>query len=174
VLVGGLPGTGKSAVSDALAARLPLTVLRTDEVRAGERSAEPAAFGEGRYRADAIAATYEQLLGRAGTLLERGESVVLDASWSSALLRSQARDLARATTSDLVELRCDAAATVATARINARRDRGVDASEATPAIAEEMAARFAAWPEAATIDTSAALDDCADRAIGLVRGAPAG
>jgi aminoglycoside phosphotransferase family enzyme/predicted kinase len=170
VLVGGLPGTGKSALSDALAARLPFTVLRTDEVRGGARSEEPAAFGEGRYRADAIASTYEQLLGRARALLELGESVVLDASWSIAVLRSQARELARATTSDLVELRCDAAATVARARMNARRDRGVDASEATPAIAEEMAARFAA----ATIDTSAPLDDCADRAIDLVRGAPAG
>jgi predicted kinase len=172
VLVGGLPGTGKSALSDALAARLPFTVLRTDEVRGGARSEEPAAFGEGRYRADAIASTYEQLLGRARALLELGESVVLDASWSIAVLRSQARELARATTSDLVELRCDAAATVARARMNARRDRGVDASEATPAIAEEMAARFEAWPEAATIDTTVPLDDCADRAIDLVRGPP--
>jgi aminoglycoside phosphotransferase family enzyme/predicted kinase len=171
ILVGGLPGTGKSALSDALAARLAVTTLRTDELRAGERAARSAPYGEGRYTEAAVRETYEQLLDRARTLLELGESVVLDASWSSAALRERARQLASTTASDVVELRCEAPAAVAAERIAARNERGTDASEATPEIAEEMAHRFDAWPGATTIDTTVPLDDSTDRASALVRDA---
>ena len=172
ILVGGLPGTGKSALSDALAARLAVTTLRTDELRAGERAVRSAPYGEGRYTEAAVRDTYERLLDRARTLLELGESVVLDASWSSAARRERARELARATASDVVELRCETPAAVASARLAARRDRGTDASEATPEIAEEMARRFDAWPEAATIDSTLPLRDSTDRATELVRAVP--
>ena len=172
VLVGGLPGTGKSTLSDALASRLDLTVLRTDEIRGGERSAETAAYGEGRYDAGSIIKTYERLLEEARMLLELGEPVVLDASWSSAERRQHARDMAVATSSDLVELRCDAPTPIAAARIDARQRKGVDASEATTEIADEMARRFQPWPEAATIDTSGGLDECVQWAVDLVERTP--
>ena len=162
VLVGGAPGTGKSTLSDALATHLPVAVLRSDEVRAGSPAATPAAYGEGRYTAEAVTANYEQLVAKARTLLGLGESVVLDASWSSAAMRELAREAARATASDLVEVRCDAPVDVAAERIAVRRPGGASASEATPAIAEEMARRFEPWPEATTIDTARPLAHVVD------------
>ena len=94
VLVGGLPGTGKSSLAAALADRLPVVVLRTDEVRAGH--AEPGgAYGEGRYAPTAIAQNYRVLLDQAAPLLRSGESVVLDGSWSRDDLRSLAAEHAR-------------------------------------------------------------------------------
>jgi aminoglycoside phosphotransferase family enzyme/predicted kinase len=158
VVVGGLPGTGKSTLAAALAARLPFVVLRTDELRS-DGPVGDAGYGEGRYAPENVAANYRSLLEHAGRLLRSGESVVLDGSWSSAAQRELARDLATATTSDLVELCCIAPSTVTAARIADRARRGGDPSEATPAIAERMEADFDPWPTAHRIDTTGALDD---------------
>jgi predicted kinase len=64
VVVGGLPGTGKSTLAAGLADALGATVIRSDEVRkelAGLRPDQPAptAFGEGLYGPTAAAATYD-------------------------------------------------------------------------------------------------------------------
>ena len=90
VLVGGLPGTGKSTLSAALADQLPVVVLRTDELRAG-RAQPDSAYGEGRYTATAVVANYRALLDHARQLLRSGESVVLDGSWSRAKVRARGR-----------------------------------------------------------------------------------
>jgi aminoglycoside phosphotransferase family enzyme/predicted kinase len=158
VVVGGLPGTGKSTLAGAVGDTLGATVLRSDEVRkelAGLPVDQPAPdeFGQGIYDADTTAATYRELLSWAGVALGMGESVVLDASWSDAGRRAQARDVAARTHADLVELRCDVAREVAAARIRARAEAGSGPSDATPAIAATMAAVADPWPEAATIAT---------------------
>jgi hypothetical protein len=157
VLVGGLPGTGKSTLAAALANRLPVVVLRTDEFRIGQATGANE-YGEGRYSADAVAANYRSLLDRARSLLKSGESVVLDGSWSNATFRAAARELASSTTSDLVELRCTLPDAIAAERIAERARQGTDPSEATTAIAERMAAAFEPWPTAHTIDMSGSLD----------------
>jgi predicted kinase len=168
-LVGGGPGTGKSTLAAALAARTGAVVLRSDEVRkdlagiAHEVHAT-AALGAGIYGADATAATYTELLARARVLLERGESVVLDATWGGADRRVDARHLAADTVSDLVELRCEAPAEVVESRVAARSRAGSDPSDATVEVARAVAARFDAWPEADLIDTTGAIDPCVDRA----------
>ena len=56
----------------------------------------PAAYGEGLYTTERTDALYAQLLHRAGELLVRGESVVLDASWTHARHRAAADELAAA------------------------------------------------------------------------------
>jgi len=160
VLVGGLPGTGKSTLAAALAEATGWSVLRSDEVRkdlAGldHRRAAPAAFGEGLYRPELTAATYAALLERAGTALALGEPVILDASWSSSRQRRAAADLAAATSSDLVELCCVAPAGLAEARIRDRLAAGTDPSDATPAVAAAMAGAFDPWPSATSVDTTA-------------------
>ena len=59
-------------------------------------------------------------------------------------------------------MRCVAPPDVCRARVERRLARGTDASEATPEVADWIAARFEPWPEAIEIDTtgpqSAALD----------------
>ena len=163
VLVGGLPGTGKSTVAAELAGATGYSVLRSDEIRKdiaglGHSTPAPAAPGEGLYRPDVTDATYDALLDRARTALELGESVILDASWSSERHRRTVRLVAEAAASDLVELCCVAPADVAEERIKGRLAIGRDPSDATPAVAAVMAQRFDTWPEAVAVDTTRSLD----------------
>ena len=160
VLVGGLPGTGKSTLAAGIADALDAVLLRTDEVRkqlAGLDSAAPAPapFGEGLYRPETTVDTYATLLERASECLANGESVVLDASWADAWWREEAHRLATDAVADLAELRCVAPPEVVEERITARAARGGDASDATVAVARAMAATAAPWPTATTIDTIA-------------------
>jgi predicted kinase len=160
VLVGGLPGTGKSSLAGALGHALGATVLRSDEVRKEQAGLatdrpSPAAFGAGLYTRASSDATYATLLQWAGVALARGETVVLDASWTSAAWRRRARDVATASAAELVELRCDAPVEVAAARMARRTATGGDASDATPMIAARMAALADPWPEATTVATVA-------------------
>ena len=95
--------------------------------------------------------TYRELLSRAGRLLARGESVIVDASWESPGRRAAAAKLAGTARADLVVLLCTAPADIVERRLAARAG-GV--SDADVAVARQMAATQAPWPEAVTIDTS--------------------
>lgn len=157
VLVGGLPGTGKSTLAAGLADAAGLSLVRSDEVRkelAGMAALDPAGapYEEGIYRPEQTVRTYETMLDRARTALALGEAVVLDASWTDRRWRQLAGEVASATSTDLVELRCDVASQEAARRLTERAARGPDASDATPAIAEAMAAVADPWPGAITID----------------------
>lgn len=101
-------------------------------------------------------ATYRALLAEAEMLLERGRSVIVDASWTEVAHRNDATAMAMATASDLVPLRCEAPVEVTDARLGARL--AGSASDADRRIAHEMAARRHLWHEAAVIDTSLSVD----------------
>jgi uncharacterized protein len=159
VVVGGLPGTGKSTVAGALGDALGAAVLRSDEVRKeldGQAIDRPAAaaYREGLYTAEHTARTYCEVLRRAGVALGMGESVVLDASFTDDAWRDAARRLAVEADAPLTELRCRVDADVAADRIRRRQAAGGGASDATPAIAAAMAATETAWPSAHVVDTS--------------------
>lgn len=163
VLVGGPPGTGKSTLAAGLAERLGWLVLRSDEVRkdlagVAHTTRADAGFGDGIYNEAATDATYRELLARARATLELGESVVVDASWSSASWRAAAARVAEDTVSDLVELGCEAPLDLAAQRIEARRTLGADASDATPEIAAALAATFDPWPSARSIATAGSVE----------------
>jgi len=163
VLLGGGPATGKSTIAGAIAEHRSLALLRSDVVRK-ELSGVPvtesatAQLRRGIYSDDVTAQTYAELLRRARGLLERGESVVVDATWSSSDHRAVARQIAADTAADLVELRCDAPAYVATARAAQRALKERDASDADPSIALALAESADAWPEAVALDTSVSVD----------------
>lgn len=155
VVVGGLPGTGKSALAGALADRLGWTVLNSDRIRkelAGVPPGHPAAapFETGIYAEAWTNRCYGELLRRAVALLADGESVVLDASWISAGHRAAAATAAERAGADLVQLCCAAPPSLADRRMAAR---GPGPSDADPQIARQMAAVMEPWPEATTIDT---------------------
>lgn len=154
VLVGGLPGTGKSTIADAVAERIDAVVLRTDEVR--QRIA--AGAGPDRYSPENVVAVYREQVAEAEVLLGLGHHVVLDATWGGEAVRAAARAVATRTSSEVVELRCTAPAGVAAHRIEARGVAGASASEATPAVAVALASRFAPWPEATVLDTTRPLE----------------
>jgi aminoglycoside phosphotransferase family enzyme/predicted kinase len=175
VLIGGLPGTGKSTLAAGLADALGATVLRSDEVRkelAGLRPDQPAPaeFGEGLYRPAATAATYGEILRRAEVALALGEVVVLDASWTGERWRAEARDVAARTHADIVELRCSAPPDLAARRIRRRVAAGGDPSDATPDIAAKLAVAEDPWPTAAIVDTSPGPAEALVKALTLVGG----
>jgi aminoglycoside phosphotransferase family enzyme/predicted kinase len=159
VLVGGLPGTGKSTLAAGLGDHLDATVLRSDEVRKELAGLSPttsaaAPYGQGIYDPAMTTRTYDALLDRAAVALRQGETVILDASWTDPDTRARARAIADNTVADLVELRCDAPATVAAERMARRATAGNDPSDATPEIAATMAATAPPWHQAIAIDTT--------------------
>ncbi len=176
VLVGGLPGTGKSTLAAALADRLGCTLLTSDRLRkelAGISPHQPAAapFGEGIYCAESTRRTYTELLSRAERLLGLGEPVVVDASWTDAALRTAAADLARRASADLLALCCTAPPRVTAERL-ARRTGGI--SDADQAIAAAMTATMAPWPDATEIDTDTPPEQTLERAMTAIRARWAG
>jgi predicted kinase len=164
VLVGGLPGTGKTTLAAALAARTGARVLSSDVLRA-ERGPRP-----DRYAPAQVQAVYDALLARAAGLLARGEHVVLDATWLDPDRRAEAARTAERAGAALVPLRCSAPLPVAEARVRDRLQRGDDASEATPLVLEALAARAAErhddWSDASRVDTT--RTDAVERAADLV------
>jgi len=157
VLVGGLPGTGKSTLAAGLSAETGWALLRSDELR---RELQPSAAltapppGRGRYEPGAVGAVYDELLLRARRHLDEGEPVILDASWIDARQRAAAARAAAETGSELVELCCTCEEAVAAARIDERSRGRHDVSEATPQVRSVMAERMDPWSSASTIDTS--------------------
>ena len=163
-IVGGLPGTGKSTLAHGLSDQLGWTVLRSDEVRKdlaglGHLARATDDYGKGLYDERTTAKTYDALLDRARSLLELGEPVILDVSWSTADWREKARAVARDTSSELLELRCDAPVELARKRLVARARAGIDASDANSEIAARMAAAADPWPTAITVDTSSGREE---------------
>jgi uncharacterized protein len=160
VLVGGLPGTGKSTLAAALVDRVDgWVLLRTDLVRkelsAGSRlAAAGAQYRTGIYSPTMTDQTYAEVLSRAECALARGETVVLDASWADTRHRDDAARLAARTAADLVELRCVASPSVAASRIARRAVRGGDPSDATDRVHRAMAATFPPWTAATPVMTA--------------------
>ncbi len=166
VLVGGLPGCGKTTLATGLGAATGWTVLRSDEFRAqiGEPPVESSRIGttayrEGRYRPEVTATVYGELLRVAERCLGLGQSVVLDASWADDSWRGAARSLADRTCSDLAEFRCEAPPHLAASRIARRLAEHSDVSEATPEIGRTMSRAFDPWPLATVVDTGALAPD---------------
>jgi aminoglycoside phosphotransferase family enzyme/predicted kinase len=160
VLVGGAPGTGKSTLARALGDATGWAVLRSDEIRkdlAGlsRTPADPGPFGAGLYAPEVSGRVYAEMLDRAAGHLALGESVVLDASWSAAGRRAAARRVASECDAEAIEIRCRLASAIANARIQSRRAAGEGSSDATPEIAERLAASADPWPEVRSIGTQA-------------------
>lgn len=175
-LVGGMPGTGKSTVAGALADRTGAVLLSSDRVRkelAGLDPLSPAGsgFGDGLYTAAGRAAVYAELLRRAAALLAEGESVVLDATWSSAAVRRDAAATASAAAADLVELSCEVHPEIAADRIRRRRS---SASDATPGIAAALRATADPWPAAVAVPTAGPPGTCAGLAVAAWEAATTG
>ena len=178
VLVGGSPGTGKSTLAEAIGRRLGLSVIRSDVVRKARVGLAPtdsaaAAFGEGLYEPGVTGAVYAEMAEQARHALERGRSVVVDASFAAERHRRTMREVAAGAAADLVELRCVLDPTEAAARIGRRRAEGADASDADARVARAMAAGADAWPEAHEISTTGALEHAVDAALEQLGPTPA-
>jgi aminoglycoside phosphotransferase family enzyme/predicted kinase len=160
VLVGGLPGSGKSTLAASLVADEPgdreWALLSSDAVRK-ELAGVPAMtscaapYATGLYDRSHTAATYAELLHRAQLALERGISVVIDASWTAEEHREVARRLAASTSVALIEVECRADLDLCRSRLTRRT--GPHPSDADPRMLEDLSAAAAPWPQAVPIPT---------------------
>ena len=130
MLVGGLPGTGKSTLSRALAEHAGFRMIRSDLVRkelAGATNTETVTFGEGIYTAEWTERTYAECLRRAEARLFEGERVLVDANFREEAWR---RTFLEAATRWGVLgglLVCQAEPDVVRERLASRRDDASDA-----------------------------------------------
>jgi aminoglycoside phosphotransferase family enzyme/predicted kinase len=155
VIVGGTPATGKTTLSGKLADHLGAVLLSSDRIRKELAGLDPETsaatdYQQGIYTPGWTDRTYTELLHRARELLERGENVVLDASWTRAPHRDAVRTLATTTHSALLELCCAASADTIAARLTRRKP---GASDADQLIATALSTATDPWPEATVIVT---------------------
>jgi uncharacterized protein len=173
VLVGGLPGTGKTTLAERLGAHYGWPTLHSDRIRAGIAGYPPAP-ATGSHRPQWTAATYAVLLDEAEERLREGGSVVLDATWTDPAHRSAATRLARHLAADLVELRCTAPEPMVLERLRQRPRPGAQRGDAGIEAYHWLAATAGPWPGAVPIDTSGAPAYGLDRAVEAVDAAADG
>jgi aminoglycoside phosphotransferase family enzyme/predicted kinase len=168
VMVGGLPGSGKSTIAAELSARTSWPVLGSDTTRkhlagVAAEASMAADYGAGIYTPERSDATYRALLAEAESMLERGQSVIVDASWTDISHRNDAISMASAMASDVVPLVCEAPSALTDARLEQRGAHSI--SDADRRIAHEMAAHQHPWLDAISIDTSVDLDESITAAV---------
>jgi aminoglycoside phosphotransferase family enzyme/predicted kinase len=176
VLVAGLPGTGKSRLSEDLARVANMHWIRADSVRkelAHVATNAPARAGieDGLYTHEWNDRTYHECLLRAADVLAAGGRAVVDASFKEEHRRRDFIALARRLGVRVLILCCEAPADVVRERLAARTG---DPSDADWTVYEHAVRTWDAWSEptrehVAVVDTSRAPSDAVDVALARMR-----
>ncbi len=124
-IVCGMPASGKSTISDELSKTLGLNVLRSDRIRKGlfglkTDTTMDLPFGEGIYSKDADSLTYGKLLLLVQQEIEKGRSVILDATFSNKEQRRKTLRLAENQDVNIIFIECVTPENVMQARIMTR------------------------------------------------------
>jgi hypothetical protein len=133
IAVGGLSGTGKTAVARAIAGELGLRALSSDAARQSLFGAakKQAAYGEEAYTAEANRLTYRKLIEAASESLKDGCSVILDATFREAASLSMARSMAAEAGARWRLIECRLASELVRSRLAERAARKEGLSDAT-------------------------------------------
>lgn len=175
IITCGLPGSGKTSVTDMLIEHIGAVRVRSDIERKRLFGLDALArtgadLGAGIYTQRASAATYERLARLARGILGCGYPVVVDAAFLRREQRAPLRALARALRVPFAILAFEAPEAVLRARVAERAARGQDASEAGVAVLEhQLATREPLTPqeraEAIVVETVRPLDLAAWHAL---------
>jgi len=166
ILVGGLPGSGKSTIASALAERIGADCIASDVLRKELAGADPgerltAVVGAGIYGAGMTGLTYRELLVQAERQLRGGRSVVLDATFGRAVDRRRATALAQDVGGVLVAVECRCPVRVARQRLASRSRPGyAGPSDAGWDVYRAMNRTFKPWPEAVRVETTKRIEVC--------------
>jgi aminoglycoside phosphotransferase family enzyme/predicted kinase len=144
--VGGLIGSGKSTVAEALATRLSAPVVCADRTRKQMLGVVPEARVDagtfsGAYDVHFTNDVYEEVFRRAGCVLASGRPVILDASFRSGELRAKARALAKRFEVPFRFVECRAPLESLRARLR-ERETVSGVSDARVGLLDDFAAKF--------------------------------
>jgi aminoglycoside phosphotransferase family enzyme/predicted kinase len=164
IAVGGLSGTGKTAVARAFAGELGLQAFSSDAARQSlfGDAKKRTAYGEGAYTAEANCLTYRKLIEAASEALKDGRSVVLDATFREAEALALARSMAAEAGARWRLIECRLAPELVSSRLAERAARKEGLSDATWEIylrQREEGASLKTEPDAChlILDTSGSL-----------------
>jgi predicted kinase len=175
ILIGGLPGTGKSTLAMALAEHADFCVIRSDVVRKELAGVAPkerrATFGQGIYTAEWTKRTYSECLRRAEELLFHGERVLVDANFREENQRQRFLNSARRWGVPAAFLLCETEPELVRTRLAGRSD---DASDADWSVYEKA---VETWEEMTpetrsrlqTINTGGALELVLGKTLSVLR-----
>jgi hypothetical protein len=124
----GMPAAGKSTIAAELSRIMNIEVLRSDVTRKQLFGLPPdqsmvTAFGEGIYSKEATALTYGKLLMAAQDQLEKGNSIIVDATFSKSHQRREALRLARDMDVNIIFVECRAPQNVLARRLKRREEK---------------------------------------------------
>ncbi len=124
LVVRGLSGTGKTTLATRLAETLGIERFETDAIRRElfGKSDSPAGYGEANYEPERRARVYDELLRRAGALIETGRSVIVDGTFLTTASRATAPALAGGGRAIPLVVQCHSTEEVARERIEARAE----------------------------------------------------
>ena len=129
IAMGGVLASGKSTVASQLGARASIPVVEADRTRKELLGVSPwqpvhEAAWQGAYSPSRTAEVYDEILRRAGVVLDSGRTVILDASFRSRAMRQKARELARARGLPFFFVECRAPHEVCRERLRQREREG--------------------------------------------------
>ncbi len=177
VLIGGLPGSGKSVLARALAERSGFSVVRSDLVRKELAGIPPempgrVAFGEGIYTPEWHDRTFAECRVRAERVLAEGGRVVVDSVFGAERRRMEFLDAARRLGVPALFLVLRTNPETARSRLDRRRG---DASDADRTVYDRIAREWEPPGEnirrlTREIDAGGPPAEVADRATAVLRG----
>ena len=176
IAVGGLSGTGKTAVARAIAGELGLQAISSDAARRSlfGDAKKPAVYGEGAYTAEANRLTYQKMFEDASESLKAGRGLILDATFRDAAALEAARSMADESGAQWRLIECRLAPEMVHSRLAGRVARNDGLSDAGWEIylrQREEGANLKTEPGAyhLTLDTGGSLDATGRKASDWLR-----
>jgi hypothetical protein len=177
IVVGGLTGSGKSTIAEALAKELGLALLSSDWIRkelAGVplRQHSHDEYGRGLYSPAASEAAYRELLVRADSSLNVGQSVIIDATCQKRGVRESLHRLAARHGVPLYLFVVEAPEEIIRERLAKRVREGTGISDGRWEIylrqRQEFEPILDSEGESVTLDSSAHLHETVDLILGAM------